>query len=144
MRLRRPLVFLGAFSLVCLLGARLSEVTSADQPYIQLVPPLAAPGQQVTVYGTGFCGPPACSRVIVTVGDQVVVPGVQVGDEGKFQASFTVDGPLGLYTVTAFQTMANGSVVSDFTRLIVPAMDFPTPTPGPSPAPTPPATPHDG
>ncbi len=140
----RVFVLLVTCSLVSLLLTQGTERVTADQPYIQLIPPLAVGGgARIAIYGSGFCGASGCSPVTVKVGNRVVASGVQVGADGRFQASFTVTERIGIYTVEASQTAADGSVLSDFTRLNVPAVDYPSPTPNPSPAPTPPPTPRD-
>jgi len=101
-------------------------------PYVQLVGTIAITGQtaaftgdMVTVYGSNFCGTPGCSPVTVTVVDRVVraervaASGVQVTGDGRFQTTFTVTEDPGQYTVTASQTAADGSTLTDLAPLTV-------------------------
>jgi len=102
-------------------------------PYIVLVSPAGEPpetaeqGTQVTIYGTGFC-PAGCSAVTLTIGNDLVKPitlvTLQADGNGAFNYTFTVQVPFASrYLITATQTSATGSTLSDSVPLIVPQSD---------------------
>jgi hypothetical protein len=82
-------------------------------------------GDTVTAYGSNFCGTASCSPVTLTIGDHVVAKDVQVGADGKFTATFTVDEIPSRYTVTVSQNAADGSVLTDSAPLVVAIADAP-------------------
>ncbi|HKS73525.1 MAG TPA: hypothetical protein VJQ82_10045, partial [Terriglobales bacterium] len=106
--------------------------SAAPAPYLQLTGTVAISGQAtaftgdtVTAYGSNFCGTATCSPVTLTIGDHIVAKGVQVGADGKFTATFTVDEIPSRYTVTASQNAADGSVLTDSAPLVVAIADAP-------------------
>jgi hypothetical protein len=96
----------------------------AATPYLQLVPETAFTGQQVTAYGSGFCGTSGCSVVTIKVADRVAASKVSVRADGRFQTSFTVTENSGHYTVTASQVVTDGSTLQASAPLILPATDL--------------------
>jgi hypothetical protein len=105
---------------------------AAPAPYLQVVGTVAIsgqatafPGETVTAYGSAFCGTATCSPVTLTIGDHIVAKGVQVGADGKFTATFTVDDIPSRYTVTASQNAADGSALTDSAPLVVAIADAP-------------------
>jgi hypothetical protein len=108
---------------------------AAPAPYLQLTGTVAISGQAtaftgdtVTAYGSAFCGTTTCSTVTLSIGDHIVAKGVQVGADGKFTATFTVDEIPSRYTVTASQTAADGSVLTDSAPLVVAIADTAPPS----------------
>jgi hypothetical protein len=100
-----------------------------DAPYLRLAGTLPITGQTtaltgdtVSAYGSGFCGA-GCSPVTLTVGDRVAVEQVPVVSDGTFRINFTVTENPGLYTVTALQSAADGSTLTDSAVLVVPVSD---------------------
>jgi len=93
-------------------------------PYLQLVPETAFTGQQVTAYGSGFCGTSGCSVVTIKIAGRVAASKVSVRADGRFQASFTVTENPGRYTVTASQVATDGSTLQASAPLILPATDL--------------------
>jgi hypothetical protein len=105
----------------------------AATPYLQLVPETASTGQQVTAYGSGFCGTAGCSVITIKVEDRVAASKVLVRADGRFQASFTVTENPGRYTVTASQEAKDGSTLQASAPLLIPATDLsPEVTPSPT------------
>jgi hypothetical protein len=109
--------------------------SSSSAPHLQLVGTVAIAGHAaavngdtVTAYGTGFCDDPGCSSITLRVGNRVAVQGVKVSRArrapgGTFRTTFTVRERPGRYTVTASQTAADGSTLTDSAPLIVPVVD---------------------
>lgn len=93
-------------------------------PYLQLVPETTFTGQQVTAYGSGFCGTSGCSVVTIKVAGRVAASKVSVSADGRFQTSFTVTENSGHYTVTASQVATDGSTLQASAPLILPATDL--------------------
>jgi hypothetical protein len=80
----------------------------AGGPNLEVAPNQVFVGQMANVYGTGFCPTGAsCSPVTIAVETKQVASGVQVGSDGKFHASFTVNEFSGTYHVNASQ---NGAI----------------------------------
>jgi hypothetical protein len=107
----------------------LTSTTDSMPPYLQLVGTVGITGQTtafngdtVTVFGSGFCAT-SCSPVTLMIGDQLVGEGVQVGADGTFKTTFTVDEIPGRYIVTALQKAGNSSLVTDSAPLVVPVGD---------------------
>ncbi len=125
----------GLAGLAAFLATLSAVVAAAATPYLQLYPTTASVGQQVTAYGSDFCST-GCSSVTVSLGDNVVATGIDVGADGKFQTAFTVNTPPGHYSVTASQTGPGGATSSASASLEVAATDSATsPKPGtPNPA----------
>jgi hypothetical protein len=93
--------------------------------YLQLVGTIAITGQTtaftgdtVTAFGSGFCST-GCSPVTLMIGRRVAAQGVPVGADGKFTVTFTVDDIPSRYIVTASQTAADGSTLTDSAPLVV-------------------------
>jgi hypothetical protein len=103
------------------------EVTAPVEPYLQVFGGIpvggqatALVGQTVTAVGSGFCGGPNCSLVVVSVGDRVVAANVPVDANGTFQADLTLTESPGVYTVTAVQQIPGGQLLTAATQLNVP------------------------
>jgi len=124
------LIFVLCFLLFLSLPFR---VFAQVEPYIQIVPnsPVAN-GQQVTLYGSGFCADSNCSSVKVENGNLLIDSGVKVNSDGKLQLTFKANGVLGSNTITATQTAADGSTVKASTGIVFAATDYlPSSTPSP-------------
>lgn len=93
-------------------------------PYLQLVPETTFTGQQVTAYGSGFCGTSGCSVVTIKVAGRVAASKVSVSADGRFQTLFTVTENPGHYTVIASQAARDGSTLQASAPLILPATDI--------------------
>jgi hypothetical protein len=98
----------------------------AATPYLQLVGTVPIAGQATVVtgdtvraFGSGFCGSPGCSSVILRIGARIAARGIEVGENGTFRSSFTVVEDPGRYTVTASQNSPGGGVLEDSATLIV-------------------------
>jgi hypothetical protein len=97
-------------------------------PYVQLVGTVpggsaAAPwGEEVLVFGSGFCGRADCSDVTLSIGEHVVLQGIRPKADGSFTARFKVAKPPGLYLVRASQ-QAGQTKLEDGKPLIVPVGD---------------------
>jgi hypothetical protein len=97
----------------------------AATPYLQLVGTVPIAGQatvvtgdKVRAFGSGFCGSPGCSSVVLRIGSRIAARGIEVGENGMFRAEFTVVEDPGRYTVTASQNSPSG-VLEDSATLIV-------------------------
>jgi hypothetical protein len=113
-----------------------STAAATNPPYLQLVGSIAIAGQPtafigdtVTAYGSGFCA--GCSPVTLTIGGRIAAQGIAVGPDGKFTATFTIDEIPSRYTVTASQTAADGSTITDSASLVVALGDAIPTTPTP-------------
>jgi hypothetical protein len=96
------------------------------QPYLQLVGTIPITGQatvfrgeEVTAYGSAFCGAPGCSDVTITIGDRIAARGVDVSPNGTFRAEVRVSEMPGQYLVTASQRGPGGSALTDTAPLVV-------------------------
>jgi hypothetical protein len=112
--------------------------TAQQEPYLQLVGTIPITGQatvhrfeQVTAYGSGFCGRPACSDVVIRIDDRIAERGVKVSANGTFRAAVPVSEMPGRYTVRASQEAEGGATLSDFATLVVAIGDVGEPQ-GPS------------
>jgi len=95
------------FAFALLMAAGASSALAAG-PTLEVSPNFVFNGQTANVYGTGFCPTsPSCSTVTIAVETKQVVTDVQVGSDGKFHATFTVNEFSGTYHVTASQ---NGAI----------------------------------
>jgi hypothetical protein len=108
----------------------------AATPYLQLVGTVPIAGQATVVtgdtvraFGSGFCGSPGCSPVILRIGDRLAARGIEVGENGTFRAAFTVVEDPGRYTVTASQRSPGGGVLEDSATLVVAIGDVEEPGP---------------
>jgi hypothetical protein len=123
----RGIATLFAFALLSAAGA--SSALAAD-PTLEVAPNLVFSGQTANVYGTGFCPTsPSCSTVTIAVETKQVASGVQVGSDGKFHATFTVNEFSGTHRVTASQ---NGAIQAT-AGMMVALTDTRKPTPTPAP-----------
>jgi hypothetical protein len=84
--------------------------TKRAAPQVQLVGTIQG-GQPAALPN---CATPACSPVILTVGDHIVADGIQVKPDGSFAAE-----PPGLYTVRATQSSGTNKI-EDVKSLLVP------------------------
>jgi|KBSMisStandDraft_5_1062788.scaffolds.fasta_scaffold603483_2 hypothetical protein len=107
----------------------------AATPYLQLVGTVPIAGQATVVtgdtvraFGSGFCGSPGCSQVILRIGTRIAARGIEVGENGTFRAAFTVVEDPGRYTVTASQS-SPGGVLEDSAMLVVGIGDVEEPSP---------------
>lgn len=98
----------------------------AATPYLQLVGTVPIAGQATVVtgdtvraFGSGFCGSPGCSPVVLRIGARIAARGIEVGENGTFRAAFTVVEDPGRYTVTASQSSPAGGVLEDSATLVV-------------------------
>jgi hypothetical protein len=109
-------------------GAPDAEHPNTASPYLQLVGTLlggsvaAQPGDEVSVFGSGFCAAPDCSDVTLSIGDHVVLQGIKPNTDGSFTGHFRVAEPPGLYLVRASQ-LAGQTKIEDGKPLIVPVRD---------------------
>jgi hypothetical protein len=101
---------------------------TAASPYLRVVGTLsggsatARPGDEVSVFGSGFCARPDCSDVTMSVGDHVVLQGIKTNADGSFTGRFRVAEPPGLYLVRASQ-QAGQTKLEDGKPLIVPVRE---------------------
>jgi hypothetical protein len=108
-------------------GQEVKTVTAAP-PYLRVVGTLsggsatARPGDEVSVFGSGFCARPDCSDVTLSIGDHVVLQGVKTNADGSFRGRFRVAEPPGLYLVRASQ-QAGQAELEDGKPLIVPVRE---------------------
>jgi hypothetical protein len=108
-------------------GAATAPARSVQaEPYLQLVGTIPITGQatvfrgeEVTAYGSAFCGAPGCSAVTITIGDRIAARGVDVSPSGTFRAEVRVSELPGQYLVTASQRGPGGSMLSDAAPLVV-------------------------
>jgi hypothetical protein len=98
---------------------------ATSAPYLQLVGTIAITGQTtaftgdtVTAFGSGFCST-GCSPVTLMIGGRVAAQGVPVGADGKFTVMFAIDDIPSRYIVTASQSAADGSTLTDSAPLVV-------------------------
>jgi hypothetical protein len=96
------------------------------EPYLQLVGTIPITGQatvfrgeEVTAYGSAFCGAPGCSAVTIRIGDRIAARGVDVSPNGTFRAAVRVSEMPGQYLVTASQQGPGASMLSDAAPLVV-------------------------
>lgn len=115
---------LAAASLVPVAAAAPTGV--AQEPYLQLAGTIPISGQatvfrgqEVTAYGSGFCGRAGCSEVIIRIDDRIARRDVKVNENGTFRAEVPVSEAPGRYTVRATQRDASGATLSDFATLVV-------------------------
>jgi photosystem II stability/assembly factor-like uncharacterized protein len=99
-------------------------------PYLHLVgtipvtgQSIAATGDTIEVYGSGFCPTPRCSPVTIRIGDRVVAKSVDVDDKGTFKTIVKVTEMAGQYRVGASQKTEKGEELRDERMLAVPVLD---------------------
>jgi hypothetical protein len=104
------------------------------QPYLLLITRMGAyniaePNSTVTAFGRNFCSTQGCSVVTLTIGNefvpnQTIANNVTVQNQGTFATNFTVNVPFdSLYTVTATQTISNGTLLTASAAINVPVYD---------------------
>jgi len=121
----RLAVALATASLVPAAAAAPTRVAQPE-PYLQLVGTIPITGQatvfqgdQLTAYGSGFCGRPACSAVTIRIDDRIAERDVRATANGTFRVAVRVSEPPGRYTVRATQQDEDGATLSDFATLVV-------------------------
>jgi hypothetical protein len=129
MSLMRPLRLALLLLAIVALGSAAATAPARSlqaEPYLQLVGTIPITGQatvfrgeQVTAFGSGFCGAPGCSAVTISIGDRIAAREVDVGPNGTFRAAVRVSEIPGQYLVTASQRGAGGSTLSDAAPLVV-------------------------
>lgn len=111
-----------------------------DEPYVIVSPATAAPGEQITAYGRGFCAKAGCSPATIAVDNAAAVV-LTVNTDGTFIHTITASAPLGQrHTVTARQTLANGTAIEAVSSFFVPLADTPPTSAPPTSAPSSQAT----
>jgi hypothetical protein len=121
----RLAIALATASLVPAAAAAPTRVAQPE-PYLQLVGTIPITGQatvfrgdQLTAYGSGFCGQPGCSAVTIRIDDRIAERDVRATANGTFRVAVRVSEPPGRYTVRATQQDEDGATLSDFAPLVV-------------------------
>jgi hypothetical protein len=111
---RSPRPTLVALAVVA--GLTVVVPAAAMRPLIGIEPSKGAPGQTVTVRGSGFCGTPRCGRVRIQVYTTVAAKGIRVSSRGRFVRRLQIPGgpPSGQIGVIATQRLANGKQLGAF------------------------------
>ena len=106
------------------------QLPKSALPYLQLVgtipitgQTIAATGDTIEVYGSGFCAARGCSPVTIRIGNRVATKNVQVDSEGTFKTTVKVTETVGEYRVSASQKTEKGEELRDERLLIVPVFD---------------------
>src|SRR4030042_2370260 len=96
-------------------------------PYLQVAPmthlDVIPEDRQITAYGRDFCIDPDCSPVSIKIGDRIILENVELDEFGSFQVPLTITELVGEYLVTAYQTLADGTVVEASLPVVVPIGD---------------------
>ncbi len=121
----RLAIALATASLVPAAAAAPTRVAQPE-PYLQLVGTIPITGQatvfrgdQLTAYGSGFCGRPGCSAVTIRIDDRIAERDLRATANGTFRVAVRVSEPPGRYTVRATQQAEDGATLSDFATLVV-------------------------
>jgi hypothetical protein len=94
-----------SIALVALLGPAVAIGSSAQ---IQVTPVQPAPGERVTVRGSGFC-PRPCTAVTLTVDGSTAATNIAVATNGTFQLGVGLTPVAGTSTIVASQTDKGGA-----------------------------------
>lgn len=122
------LAALGAFGGAALGGAALAATSADATASITLIPATVGTGDELAVYGSGFCGEAGCSPVAVALDRATKVSGVKVDGAGRFNARFVVDVAPGPHEVAAVQSGPGGARIEARATLTVAAVDRPSST----------------